>query len=400
MAGGECALWAGLVYNALFYLTIQKVQSLNSTLTNPIQNKDTYPNTLPVYLFLQPSTEFGSHQILVNGESSLKLNIIPLTLSGLLFLAMNAYAATPRIIAGSQVTENNQDTNYPWITSLYIQGEPSCGASLIASQWVLTAAHCVTNEDTGAVLSANNFAVVVNDYDLANNTDGESRTVSEIYVAAGYDTNTLDNDIAILKLNAEVNSKPIGLIGSINFNSLNEGASLTVMGWGNTSTSGNTYPNILREVDLNFANFENCQNQYSAIGQALTTNMFCAGGNGVTDSCQGDSGGPIVRNVDGEYLQVGIVSWGGTEAQSCAVKDYPGVFTNLSNYSAWIASVLAGNEMNDANGKNTNSDGSDSNQATSKKKSSAGSMGFGLALLGALMFFRRQFRSKQHSWVK
>jgi len=330
----------------------------------------------------------------------LKLNIITLPMVGLLFLAVNATAATPRIIAGSQVTENNQDTNYPWITSLYIQGEASCGASLIASQWVLTAAHCDTDEGSGAVLSASDFSVVVNDYDLANNRDGESRAVSEVYVAAGYDTFTLDNDIALLKLTSAVTTKPISLISSSNFNNLNENSTLTVMGWGNTSTNDNRYPNILREVDLNFANFEICQNRYSAIGQALTTNMFCAGGNGITDSCQGDSGGPIVRNVDGVYVQVGIVSWGGTEAQSCAVKDYPGVFTNLSNYSAWIASVLAGNEMNDANSKDTTSDSGNSNQPTTKKKSSAGSMSYGLVLLGALMFFRRQSRSKQHSWGK
>jgi len=317
-------------------------------------------------------------------------NMIPLTLLGLLFLTMNANAATPRIIAGSQVSENNQDTNYPWITSLYIQGEASCGASLIASQWVLTAAHCVTNEDSGAVLNPSHFSVVVNDYDLANNRDGEARTVSEIYVAAGYDTITLDNDMAILKLNAKVNSKPIGLISSNSFKTLNNGASLTVMGWGNTSTRENIYPNMLREASLNYANFENCQNQYSAIGQALTINMFCAGGNGSTDTCQGDSGGPIVQNVDGQYQQVGIVSWGGTQAQSCAAKDYPGVYTNISRYSNWIASVLANNEMSDASAKNHTPNNSTSNQSSPQKKSSAGSMGFILLMLVTLIMARSQ----------
>jgi len=318
----------------------------------------------------------------------LKLNIITLTMVGLLFVAVNATAATPRIIAGSQVTENNQDTIYPWITSLYIQGEASCGASLIASQWVLTAAHCVTNEDSGAVLSASNFTVVVNDYDLANNRDGESRTVGEVYVAAGYDTFTLDNDIALLKLTSVVTTKPIALISPNHFNSLNESAILTVMGWGNTSTSGNSYSNILREVNLNFANFENCQHQYSAIGQALTNNMFCAGGNGITDTCQGDSGGPIVRNINGEYRQVGIVSWGGTQAQSCAVKDYPGVYTTISNYSVWIASVMAGNEMSDTSAKNHTPDNTNANQTTAKKSSSAGSLGFLLLMLATLLMTR------------
>jgi len=320
----------------------------------------------------------------------LKLNIITLPMVGLLFLAVNATAATPRIIAGSQVTENNQDTNYPWITSLYIQGEASCGASLIASQWVLTAAHCVTDEDSGAVMSTDNFSVVVSDYDLANNKDGESRNVSEVYVAAGYDTITLDNDMALLKLISEVTAKPIALITSNDFNNLNQGAVLTVMGWGNTAITGNSYPNILREVNLNVANFENCQNQYSAIGQALTNNMFCAGGNGLTDTCQGDSGGPIVRNINGEYRQVGIVSWGGTQAQSCAVKDYPGVYTTISNYSGWIVSVMAGNEMSDTSAKSHTPDNTNANQTTAKKSSSAGSLGFLLVMLATLIMTRGQ----------
>jgi len=318
----------------------------------------------------------------------MKLNTSALSLVGLLFLAINASAATPRIIAGNQVSEDNQDTNYPWITSLYIQGEPACGASLIASQWVLTAAHCVTDDDSGAVMSTNNFSVVVNDYDLANNKDGESRNVREVYVAAGYDTVTLDNDMALLKLTSAVTAKPIALITSNDFNNLNQGAVLTVMGWGNTAITGNSYPNILREVNLNFANFENCQHQYSAIGQALTNNMFCAGGNGLTDTCQGDSGGPIVRNINGEYRQVGIVSWGGTQAQSCAVKDYPGVYTTISNYSGWIASVMAGNEMSDTSAKSHTPDTTNANQTTAKKSSSAGSLGFLLLMLATLIMTR------------
>jgi secreted trypsin-like serine protease len=320
------------------------------------------------------------------------LNIAALV--GLLILAINVNAATPRIIDGSEVSQNDQDTHYPWITSLYIQERASCGASLIASQWVLTAAHCVTDEDSGAVMSSDSFSVVVNDYDLANATDGESRLVSEVHVAAGYDTITLDNDIAILKLSTKVSARPLMLINSDSFNTLTQGTPLTVMGWGNTSTSGNNYPNILRETHLNFASFETCKETYSTIGQALTLNMFCAGGNGDTDACQGDSGGPIVRKVEGTYLQVGIVSWGGTQTQSCAVKDYPGVFTNLSRYSSWIASVIADNEMNDASDTNDSPDTDNNNPGPVKKKSSAGSLGYLLLMLTAGLFIRRHHRAE------
>ena len=48
---------------------------------------------------------------------------------------------------------------------------------------------------------------------------------------------------------------------------------------------------------------------------------------------QGDSGGPlIVQNANGDYEQIGIVSFG----EGCALPDKPGVFTKVSNYRDWI----------------------------------------------------------------
>jgi len=52
--------------------------------------------------------------------------------------------------------------------------------------------------------------------------------------------------------------------------------------------------------------------------------MMCAYRKG-KDACQGDSGGPLLRkDANGNYVQIGIVSWG----YLCAV--YPGVYCDLS----------------------------------------------------------------------
>ena len=65
------------------------------------------------------------------------------------------------------------------------------------------------------------------------------------------------------------------------------------------------------------------------------TRQICAGAGGV-DSCQGDSGGPLNLRAFGKVpVQVGVVSWG----LGCARENSPGIYTRVSAYAGWIASV-------------------------------------------------------------
>ncbi|WP_030020969.1 trypsin-like serine protease, partial [Streptomyces monomycini] len=56
-------------------------------------------------------------------------------------------------------------------------------------------------------------------------------------------------------------------------------------------------------------------------------------------TCQGDSGGPMFRKDDaGQWLQVGIVSWG----EGCARPGKPGVYTEVSTFAADIKKAAEG----------------------------------------------------------
>ena len=82
-------------------------------------------------------------------------------------------------------------------------------------------------------------------------------------------------------------------------------------------------------------------------GESLSKNMIWAGiPSGARTACSGDSGGPLmIREPDGRWLQVGIVSWGREpmNAQSrCAHENLYSVYTRVSQYFDWIARHVQG----------------------------------------------------------
>ena len=250
-------------------------------------------------------------------------------LAGGLLLTAQTQAATwkkiaPRIIGGTNATAGD----YPWIVSLRDGSGHFCGASLIAPQWVLSAAHCYDGS------GPENLKVVVGEYHQGEtSTSEEVINVAKVYPHANGEV----HDIMLVKLAQPATIAPIAMATEAQTQALSAGDTLRVIGWGDTEEGAGKYPKILQQVDVPLYDFAACNAAYN--NELDPKVNVCAGlVDGGKDSCQGDSGGPLFFQQDGQWRQLGVVSFG----DGCGRAGKPGVYTRVASYLDWINTIRKG----------------------------------------------------------
>jgi secreted trypsin-like serine protease len=270
--------------------------------------------------------------------------VLTLGISGPAFAASASPGSevTPLIVGGQQATISDA----PWQVALISASAPDefngqfCGGSLIATQWVITAAHCVVALD-GSISTPSSIKILAGQATLSTTANARAVSVSNIYVHPLYTPSADTDDIALIKLAAPLTLVP-GSTQKIDLPSAAPalGGPVLVTGWGTTAFGGNSYPTVLRKTTVDILADSICNTSYAPGYDA--NKMVCAGSAALDrDTCQGDSGGPLARLGDTWVLH-GITSFG----NGCANGADPGVYTEVFTYRSWINQYLGASLVN------------------------------------------------------
>lgn len=299
--------------------------------------------------------------------------------------ANRAITLSEKIIGGQNAQE------HAWRMIAYFYG---CGATLIAKNWAVTAAHCCTIPawyfKDKELCFGRDFKNPEGALSMSVNLE-QCAGISQIIQHPEYNrTVTVMNDICLLKLSKSVayndHVQPACLPKQ--FDSLQDDLVLSlkekadtkafpvdaesglqtqkidcfVAGWGyRQENKWTSLPDILQDAQVFLQYNKTCEEAYTDIsndGETIvqyydSTAMSCFGheGGGI-DACQGDSGGPLIclessKNINWvdekgnpivhmNPVLRGVVSWG----EGCGRQGKPGVYARVSTFVDWIHDTI------------------------------------------------------------
>ncbi|MBS1845047.1 MAG: trypsin-like serine protease [Actinobacteria bacterium] len=269
--------------------------------------------------------------------SSRALVCVIATIVALFAVASGAGAAQT---GGSTAVINGQEApagSYPYMAFVVdFEGESAslCSGTVVSSNVILTAAHCVLDETFSSIKEPAGFRVVTGNVDWASSPRTVS-TVSRVAVDPNFAYATFPSyfpvrgDDALLQLSAPITQPPVRIATSQVWST---GTAATLVGWGE-ATSGGGPVETLRFGEAAVQSPEYCKSKSSHFEAPWSVCVLDYPSSRYS-ICHGDSGGPLLVFPAGEPLQIGVASYGVSETCSPTQPQY---YTRADAIAPWVA---------------------------------------------------------------
>ena len=263
-----------------------------------------------------------------------------------LALAPSALASPPKAstsIVGGQFADIGDWPSIAFLLSAWdsdgdgqLDKQAQCTGTVIAPQWVVSAAHCAFRPDDQGVDAMVALTGVSDIYDPNRQVIAADRLV----VHPDWDPNTLTGDALLIHLSTPSKAPPHAVAQPGGQYVSPEGVP-NAAGWGATDVDATIGTDVLKEAWLALQDDPTCEHFAPGFDAATQT---CAGTPNTAGVCKGDSGGPLLVFDETTQAPVlwGLTSYGpqlGWGMKVCALQA-PAVFSWVPAFSTWIADTL------------------------------------------------------------
>lgn len=227
--------------------------------------------------------------------------------------------------------------------SLSQQQRVMCGGTIIRTGWILTAAHCLTDQGQDIVAAGHEVRLGVYN---PREAEGTSYPILRAIPHPAFNAATYAFDIALVQYDPKRSTRlgetsPTTRLTidplELGKRTIKAGMEVYTYGWGWTKPEDGQSTDNLRGAKMELTSEERCTRITSFRGTALDS-ALCAGGKQGQQACKGDSGGGLVYYGDADKVPkvIGVVSAG----RACGTVGEPSRYTRVAKVRDWLEQYI------------------------------------------------------------